>query len=69
MDDLERGVTLFKAKGMYTMEDRNVLLCIVNRYQFAKVKALVYDIDEDAFVMVADVYEVLGEGFKEIEKI
>lgn len=69
MDDLERGVTLFKAKGMYTMEDRNVLLCIVNRYQFAKVKSLVYDIDENAFVMVADVYEVLGEGFKEIEKI
>jgi len=69
MEDLERGVTLFNAKGMYTMEDRNVLLCVVNRYQFAKVKSLVYDIDKDAFIMVTDVSEVLGEGFKEIQNL
>ncbi|NLY77580.1 MAG: YitT family protein [Tissierellia bacterium] len=69
MKDLDRGVTLFNAKGMYTMEDRNVLLCVVNRYQFTKIRNIVYEIDEDAFVMVADVYEVLGEGFKEIEKL
>lgn len=69
MEDLDRGVTLFKAKGMYTMEERNVLLCVVNRYQFAKVKNLVYDIDKNAFIMVADVSEVLGEGFKEIQNL
>lgn len=66
--DFDRGVTLFKAKGMYTMEDKDVLLCAVNRYQFSKVKNMVYEIDKDAFVMVTDVAEVLGEGFKEIEK-
>lgn len=68
IEDFERGVTLFKAKGMYTMEDKDVLLCAVNRYQFTKIKDMVYDIDKDAFVMVTDISEVLGEGFKEIEK-
>lgn len=67
IEDYDRGVTLFKAKGMYTMEDKDVLLCAVNRYQFSKIKNMVYDIDKKAFVMVTDISEVLGEGFKEIE--
>ncbi|NLY66770.1 MAG: YitT family protein [Tissierellia bacterium] len=67
INDFERGVTLFKAKGMYTMEDKDVILCAVNRYQISKVKDMIYDIDKNAFVMVTDVAEVLGEGFKEIE--
>ncbi|NLX61466.1 MAG: YitT family protein [Tissierellia bacterium] len=66
--DFGRGVTLFKAKGMYTMEDKDVILCAVNRYQISKVKDMIYDMDKNAFVMVTDVAEVLGEGFKEIEK-
>lgn len=68
MKDLDRGVTLFKGKGMYTMEDRDVLLCVVNRHQFTKVKNMVYGIDQDAFIMVSEVSEVLGEGFQEVEK-
>lgn len=68
IEDFDRGVTLFKAKGMYTMEDKDVLLCAVNRYQISKVKNMIYNIDSNAFVMVTDVSEVLGEGFKEIEK-
>ena len=36
MEDLDRGVTLFKGKGMYTKEEKDVLLCVVNRSQFAK---------------------------------
>lgn len=68
IEDFDRGVTLFKAKGMYTMEDKDVILCAVNRYQIAKVKEMVHNIDRNAFVLVTDVSEVLGEGFKEIDK-
>lgn len=68
LEDIERGVTMFKGKGAYTKEDKDVLLCVVNRYQFAKVRNIVHDIDKDAFIMVTDVAEVLGEGFKKIEK-
>lgn len=67
MEDLDRGVTLFKGKGMYTKEEKDVLLCVVNRFQFAKTKDIVYDIDKDAFIMVTEMSEVLGEGFEEIK--
>lgn len=67
MEDLDRGVTLFKGKGMYTKEEKDVLLCVVNRSQFAKTKDIVYDIDKDAFIMVTEMSEVLGEGFEEIK--
>lgn len=65
---LDRSVTLFKGKGMYTKEERDMLLCVVNRSQFTKLKEIVVGIDENAFVMVTEMHEVLGEGFKEIKK-
>lgn len=66
MKDLDRGVTLFKGKGMYSKEDKDVMLCVVNRAQFTKTKDIVNDIDSNAFIMVVEVSEVLGEGFEKI---
>ena len=66
MQDLDRGVTLFKGKGMYTKEEKDVLLCVVSRSQFSTIKEIVNKIDKDAFIMVTEVSEVLGEGFEEI---
>ena len=67
MEGLDRGVTMFKGKGMYTMEEKDVLLCVVNRSQFTKTKEIVNSIDKDAFIMVTEMSEVLGEGFEEIK--
>lgn len=65
MLDLNRGVTSLQGKGMYTKEDKEVLLCVVSRSQFAQVKEIVKSIDPKAFVMVTEMSEVLGEGFGE----
>ncbi len=69
IEDLDRSVTLFKGKGMYTKEEKDMLLCVVNRSQFTKLKEIVTEIDEKAFVMVTEMHEVIGEGFKEIKNI
>lgn len=59
-----RGVTSLCAKGVYSGKDRDVLLCVLKwRSEGPKLKSLVKSIDEHAFVIVADVKEVLGEGF------
>lgn len=50
---------------MYTDEEKTVLLCIVSRKEIPKLKDLVKDIDNNAFIIVHNVREVLGEGFKE----
>lgn len=68
MNDLGRGVTLLKGEGMYSKQDRPVLLCVVSRSQFIRAKKVIQDVDEKAFIMVSDMSEVLGEGFKKDNK-
>ncbi|TCQ06619.1 YitT family protein [Serpentinicella alkaliphila] len=68
LQELGRGVTSLYGRGLYTGNKRDVLLCVVNRVEVAKLKQLVYDMDDKAFIMVTTVHEVLGEGFKEIKK-
>lgn len=68
MEDLERGATLFKGTGMYTQEEKDILLCVVSRSQFMKTKNIVNQVDTNAFIMVTEISEVLGEGFEEINK-
>lgn len=68
MNDLQRGVTSLAGKGMYTKEEKDVLLCVVNRSQFSQTKEIVKQVDPKAFIMVTEMYEVLGEGFKETDK-
>jgi uncharacterized membrane-anchored protein YitT (DUF2179 family) len=65
MERLDRGVTGLDGNGMYTKMSKKVLLCVVSKRQIVKLKEIVKEIDKDAFVIVADVREVLGEGFIE----
>ncbi len=64
MDRLERGVTILDGRGMYTKYDKEILLVIVSRMEIATVKAVVAELDRRAFVIIYDVHEVLGEGFR-----
>lgn len=63
MESLGRGATLIQAKGMFTGLDRDMLFVIVSRSEIAKLKQIASEIDQRAFVVIADVSEVLGEGF------
>ncbi len=64
MSSLDRGVTGLNGTGMYTNQDRQILMCVLRRREIPALKSLVREIDEDAFVILTDVREVLGEGFK-----
>lgn len=63
MERLGRGATLLHGQGAYSKKESDVLLCVVTRLQVPHFKSLVAEIDPDAFVMVTDVREALGEGF------
>ncbi|MEN0644710.1 YitT family protein [Alkalicoccobacillus gibsonii] len=62
--DIDRGVTKLSAQGGYTSEERPVLMCVVNQYEVTKLKEVVRLADPNAFVIVSNATEVLGEGFK-----
>lgn len=61
----QRGVTLLKATGGYTELDRQVLLCACTKSEAYRLKNIVHEVDERAFLMFAETSEVFGEGFKE----
>lgn len=63
MKEMDRGVTVFKAKGSFTGEDRDVLYCIVGKNEVVRLKTLADSIDPHAFVALTTVHEVIGEGF------
>lgn len=63
---LERGATALKGTGVYTGADREVLYVIVSRSEIRSLCQLVNEIDPNAFVVISDVHEVLGEGFKRL---
>jgi uncharacterized membrane-anchored protein YitT (DUF2179 family) len=62
--DLGRGVTVIEGRGAYTGADRAVLLCVVARAEISPLRALVAASDPRAFVIIGEVSEVIGEGFR-----
>nr|WP_041582299.1 YitT family protein [Salisediminibacterium selenitireducens] len=64
LTQVDRGVTKLTGYGGYTDESRSVLMCVVGRNEVTRLKRVVQTIDPDAFVIVSNTSEVLGEGFK-----
>ncbi|WP_027625189.1 YitT family protein [Clostridium lundense] len=64
--ELERGCTIFTAKGGYTGNDTYILYTVLSRREFIRLKEFIKQVDKKAFITVGDVREVLGEGFKNI---
>ena len=64
MKELNRGVTGLRGFGVYSGEEKNVLLITISRAEITKLKNTIFDIDDKAFVILNNAHEVLGEGFK-----
>jgi hypothetical protein len=63
LTDLKRGVTSLAGKGMYTGNDRSVLMCALTVTEVHNLKSAVAKEDPQAFVIVSPAQEVLGRGF------
>lgn len=63
LKEVDRGVTFLQGKGGYTGQDRELLLCVVETSEVTQLKELIYQHDPQAFIIVTDAQEVLGEGF------
>ncbi|KIL41573.1 membrane protein [Gordoniibacillus kamchatkensis] len=63
--ELDRGVTLVPARGAYSKQAKNIVYCVVSRSEVRRLKQLIRSIDPRAFIIISDVHDVLGEGFRE----
>jgi uncharacterized membrane-anchored protein YitT (DUF2179 family) len=64
LHDLGRGVTVLEGVGGYTGTARAVLLCILSRSEVGALRLAVGEADPGAFVVIGEVGEVIGEGFR-----
>ncbi len=64
MKELSRGATAMKSRGLYKDVEREVIFTVVTLKELGTITDLIRDIDPDAFVIINNVHEVLGEGFR-----
>lgn len=64
--DMERGVTQLTARGAFSGTERPVVLCVTSRQEVARLKDIVREADEAAFMFVTEAHEALGEGFSKL---
>lgn len=67
INQLNRGVTILEGRGGFTCHNKEILLSIINRSEISDIKRIVQEIDDDAFVIITEAHEVLGEGFDETQ--
>ncbi|MBO2943157.1 YitT family protein [Paenibacillus sp. F411] len=63
--ELDRGVTLIPVVGGYSREARQMAYCVVSRQEIRRLNSIAKSLDPRAFIIVSDVHDVHGEGFKE----
>ena len=68
LDEIGRGLTVLQGTGGFSKEPRPVLYVVVSRSQISALKRLIADMDPDAFVVVSEAHEVLGEGFRPVSE-
>jgi uncharacterized membrane-anchored protein YitT (DUF2179 family) len=68
LENLQRGCTGFGGKGMYTGEEKTVLMVVVRRHEISALKKLVHQVDPESFMLISEVSEVFGTHFKTYDK-
>lgn len=63
-EKIDRGSTGIYAKGMYTNEEKMMLLCVGSRNEIARIKQIAVSIDKKAFIIISNARETWGKGFK-----
>lgn len=64
MEKIHRGVTALEGMGMYSKKEKRILMCAVSRKEAVTVIHFVKQLDSQAFIVLSDAREVLGEGFE-----
>ena len=58
-----RGVSILPAKGAYTGNNKNILLCVARKHEVSGILKTVKSVDDKTFIIVSEANEILGEGF------
>ena len=68
LKEQDRGVTILRGQGAYTGRDKQVLMVAFKQRDIVQIKRTVHQLDPQAFLIVCDAHDVLGEGFGDYQK-
>ena len=63
-ETIKRGTTGIYSKGMYTNREKMMVMCIASRGEVIKIRQIANEIDKTSFIVISNVREVFGKGFK-----
>ncbi|MGL5088688.1 MAG: DUF2179 domain-containing protein, partial [Cetobacterium sp.] len=63
VEDLGKTGNYYKAEGLYSKEKRNVVTTVLKNREIFLLKDLITEVDKEAFVVISDVYDVVGRGY------
>ena len=64
LNDLERGATAIKSNGLYSGEEKDMLMLVVTEREVMRFKQIIKQFEPDAFIVITDAYSIYGEGFR-----
>jgi len=67
IEQISRGATIIKGKGVFTGQEREMLMCVVHRSEVAPLRRLVKEYDPHSFMVIAEAQEIFGQGFSKHE--
>lgn len=67
VEKLERGATRWEASGSFTKDKKTMILVVMNRREARKLRDSIKKIDPNAFILVSDTSDIIGNGFKSIK--
>lgn len=67
LEDMDRSGTLIEAKGLYSMKNKPLLMIVIPINQISRLNRALHEIDPDAFLIIHETYNVLGEGYGSLE--
>jgi len=68
LKDMDRGVTQLLSRGAWTGTERPTLLCVISRSEIMAFKRILREEDENAFVIIVEAHEAIGDGFSGLDK-
>lgn len=68
LSEIDSGATFIDAEGAYTREQKRILLCVVKPFMFPKLRDIVHEEDNKAFIIVSSAKEIYGEGYQDAGK-
>ncbi|MCR5736661.1 MAG: YitT family protein [Eubacterium sp.] len=64
LKEVNVGITILNGSGGYTGENREIMMCVIHKQSWVKVRKLIKELDSNAFVIISKVDQVFGEGFQ-----